>query len=47
MFTLFFSLQDTYKLEMIKKHGENFNWENESINDQASYASEDRKAHGQ
>jgi hypothetical protein len=45
-FTVFFSLLEKYKDEVIKKHGEGFDWENETIDGQAVYASGGRKAHG-
>jgi hypothetical protein len=32
-FIVCFSLQEKYKDEMIKKHGECFDWENEPIDD--------------
>jgi hypothetical protein len=35
-FTVCFSLQAKYKEEMIKRHGEEFNWENESIDNRAA-----------
>jgi hypothetical protein len=37
---------EKYKDEVIKKHGEGFDWENETIDGQAVYASGGRKAHG-
>jgi hypothetical protein len=40
-----FSLQEKYKEEVVKQHGEGFNWEDKPIDDQAAYASKGRKAH--
>jgi hypothetical protein len=45
-FTVCFSLQEKYKEEVIKKHSEDFDWQNEPIDDQAVYANIKRKAHG-
>lgn len=45
-FTVFFSLQEKYKDEVIKRHGEDFDWQNEPIDGQAVYASGGGKAHG-
>jgi hypothetical protein len=45
-FTIFFSLQEKYKDEMIKQHGEDFNWQNEPIDGQAVYSSGGAKAYG-
>jgi hypothetical protein len=44
-FTVYFSLQKKYKDEVIKWHGEGFDWRNEPINGQAVYASGGGKAH--
>jgi hypothetical protein len=44
-FTICFSLQEKYKEEVVKQHGEGFNWEDKPIDDQATYASKGRKAH--
>jgi hypothetical protein len=46
MFTIYFSLQNKYKEEVVKKHGEDFNYEEEPIDYQAVYDSGDEKAHG-
>jgi hypothetical protein len=40
-FTICFSLQEKYKEEVEKKHGEGFNYEEDPINDSGG-----RKAHG-
>jgi hypothetical protein len=45
-FTNCFSLQEKYKEEVVKKHGEGFNYEEESIDSRAVYDSGGRKAHG-
>jgi hypothetical protein len=45
-FTIYFSLQKKYKEEVVKKHGEGFNYEEEPIDDRAVYESGDLKAHG-
>jgi hypothetical protein len=45
-FTTFFSLQEKYKEEVVKKHGEGFNYEKEPIDSRAVYDSGGRKAHG-
>jgi hypothetical protein len=39
-------LQKKYKEEVVKKHGEGFNYEEEPIDDRAVYESGDLKAHG-
>jgi hypothetical protein len=46
MFIICFSLPKKYKEEVIKKHGEDFNYEEEPIDGQAAYDSRGRKAHG-
>jgi hypothetical protein len=45
MFTIYFSLQENYKEEVVKKYIECFNYE-ESIDGRALYDSGGRKAHG-
>jgi hypothetical protein len=45
-FTICFSLQEKYKEEVVKKHGEDFNYEEEPIDDWDVYDSGGRKAHG-
>jgi hypothetical protein len=45
-FTICFSLQEKYKEEVVKKHGEGFNYEEEPIDGRAIYDSGCRKAHG-
>jgi hypothetical protein len=45
-FTICFSLQEKYKEEVVKKHGEGFNYEEEPIDGRAIYDSGGRKAHG-
>jgi hypothetical protein len=45
-FTICFSLQEKYKEEVIKKHSEDFNYEEEPIDDQVVYDSEGGKEHG-
>jgi hypothetical protein len=44
-FTNCFSLQEKYKEEVVKKHGEGFNYEEEPIDGWAVYDSGDGKAH--
>jgi hypothetical protein len=39
-------LQEKYKEEVIKKHSEDFNYEEEPIDDQVIYDSEGGKEHG-
>jgi hypothetical protein len=46
MFTICFSLQEKYKEEVVKKHGEDFNYEGELIDGWAVYDSGGGKAHG-
>jgi hypothetical protein len=46
MFTICFSLQEKYNEEVVKKHGEGFNYEEEPIDGQAVYDSGGEKAHG-
>jgi hypothetical protein len=46
MFTICFSLQEKYKEDVVKKHGECFNYEEEPIDDQVVYDSGGGKAHG-
>jgi hypothetical protein len=46
MFAICFSLQEKYKEEMVKKHDEDFNYEEESIDDWVIYDNGGRKAHG-
>jgi hypothetical protein len=45
-FTIFFSLQEKYKEEVVKKHGKDFNYEEEPIDDRVIYDSVGGKAHG-
>jgi hypothetical protein len=45
-FTIYFSLREKYKEEVVKKHGEDFNYEEEPIDDQVVYDSGGGKAHG-
>jgi hypothetical protein len=45
-FTICFSLQEKYKEEVVKKHSEDFNYEEEPIDDQVVYDSEGGKEHG-
>jgi hypothetical protein len=47
MFTICFSLQEKYEEEVVKKHGEGFNYEEEPIDGWAIYDSGGEKAHGQ
>jgi hypothetical protein len=47
MFSICFSLQEKYKEEVVKKHGEDFNYEEEPIDGRAVYDSGGRKAHRQ
>jgi hypothetical protein len=47
MFVICFSLQEKYKEEMVKKHNEDFNYEEESIDDWVIYDNGGRKTHGQ
>jgi hypothetical protein len=44
--TIFFSLQEMYKEDMVKKHGEGFNYEVEPIDGRAIYDSRGGKAYG-
>jgi hypothetical protein len=39
-------LSEKYKEEVVKKYGEDFNYEEEPIDGRAIYDSGDRKAHG-
>jgi hypothetical protein len=45
-FTICFSLQEKYKKEVVKNHGEGFNYDEEPIDGQAVYDSGGGKAHG-
>jgi hypothetical protein len=45
-FSICFSLQEKYKEEVIKKHGEGFNYEEEPTDGRAVYDSGGGKAHG-
>jgi hypothetical protein len=45
-FTICFSLHERYKEEVVKKHGEDFNYEEEPIDDCVVYDSGGGKAHG-
>jgi hypothetical protein len=44
-FTICFSLQKKYKEEVVKKNGEGFNYEEDSIDSRVVYDSRDGKAH--
>jgi hypothetical protein len=44
-FIICFSLQEKYKEDMVKKHGEGFNYEEEPIDGRVVYDSGDGKAH--
>jgi hypothetical protein len=45
MFKICFSLQEKYKEQVVKKHGEGFNYEEEPIDGRAIYDSRGEKAH--
>jgi hypothetical protein len=45
-FTIYFSLQEKYKQEVVKKHGEDFNYEEEPIDGRVAYDCGGRKVHG-
>jgi hypothetical protein len=45
-FTIYFSLQERYNEEVVKKHSEDFNYEEEPIDGQAVYDSGGGNAHG-
>jgi hypothetical protein len=45
-FTICFFLQEKYKKEVVKKHGEDFNYEEEPIDGRVIYDSGCEKAHG-
>jgi hypothetical protein len=45
-FTICFSLQKKYTEEVVKKHGEDFNYEEEPIDDWVIYDSGGEKVHG-
>jgi hypothetical protein len=45
-FTICFFLQEKYKEEVVKKHGKDFNYEEEPIDDRVIYDSGGGKAHG-
>jgi hypothetical protein len=45
-FTICFFLQEKYKKEVVKKHGEDFNYEEEPIDGRVIYDSRHEKAHG-
>jgi hypothetical protein len=44
-FTIYFSFQEKYKEEVVKKHGEGFSYEEEPIDCRAVYDSGGGKAH--
>jgi hypothetical protein len=44
-FTIYFSLQEKYKEEVVKKHGEGFNYEEDPIDGRAVYDNRGGKAH--
>jgi hypothetical protein len=44
--TIYFFLQEKYKEEVVKKHSEDFNYEEEPIDDRVIYDSGGEKAHG-
>jgi hypothetical protein len=46
MFTFCFSLKEKYKKEVVKKHGEGFNYKEEPIDGRAIYDNGGGKAHG-
>jgi hypothetical protein len=46
MFIICFPLHEKYKEEVVKKYGEDFNYEEEPIDGHAVYASRGGKAHG-
>jgi hypothetical protein len=46
MFTFCFSLKEKYKKEVVKKHGEGFNYKEEPIDGRAVYDNGGGKAHG-
>jgi hypothetical protein len=41
-----FSLQEKYAEEVMKIHGEDYDWQNTPIDDQVVYGNGGRKAHG-
>jgi hypothetical protein len=45
-FTICFFLQEKYKEEVVKKHDEDFNYEEEPIDDRVVYDSGGGKVHG-
>jgi hypothetical protein len=45
-FIICFSLQEKYKKEVVKKHGEDFKYEEDPIDGRAVYDSGGRKAYG-
>jgi hypothetical protein len=45
-FRSFFFLHEKYKEEVVKKHGEDFDYEKEPIDDRVIYDSGGEKAHG-
>jgi hypothetical protein len=45
-FIICFSLQEKYKEEVVKKHGEGFNYEEEPIDGRVVYDSGGEKTHG-
>jgi hypothetical protein len=45
-FIICFFLQEKYKEEVVKKHSEDFNYEEEPIDSRVIYDSGGRKAHG-
>jgi hypothetical protein len=45
-FTISFSMQEKYKEEVVKKHGEGFNYNEDPIDGWAVYDSGGKKAHG-
>jgi lipopolysaccharide export system protein LptC len=44
-FTIYFSLQEKYKEEVVKKHDEGFNYEEDPIDGRAVYDNRGGKAH--
>jgi hypothetical protein len=46
VFTIYFSLQEMYKKEVVKKYGECFNYEEEPIDGWAIYDNGGGKSHG-
>jgi hypothetical protein len=45
VFTIYFSLQEKYKKEVVKKYGEYFNYDEEPIDGRAVYDNGGKKSH--